>query len=218
MRIVFIGADRTTVATARRLVDRGHEVIVVERNKQRIDELSETLDCGFIHGDGSRPDVLRETGPEQCDFLFCMSADDQDNIIASLVGESLGFKRVITSISEQQYDPICHELGLTDIINPSYTISRYLTDMVSGIDAFELASALKYSARLFTFVAKKEDAGKVEELKLPSDSQAICYYRDGTFHLASSASSLKEGDEVVVLTDESNLQELRERWSPKKAG
>lgn len=218
MRIVFIGADPTAVATTRRLVDRGHEVIIIEQDKGRIDALSESLDCGFIHGDGSRPEVLREVSPEQCDFLFCMSSDDQDNIIASLVGESLGFKRVVTSISEQEYDPICHELGLVDIINPSYTISRYLTDMVSGIDAFELASALKYSARLFTFVAKDEDAVTVEELELPKNSKVICYYREETFHLAGPESALRKGDEVVVLTDETNLKELRERWAPKKAG
>lgn len=216
MRIVFIGADRTTVATARRLVGRGHEVVIVERDKAKIDELSETLDCGFIHGDGSRPDVLREVGPEQTDFLFCMTDDDQDNILASLVGESLGFKRVVTSIADQQYDPICRELGLTDTINPSYTISRYLTDMVGGVDAFELSSALKYSARLFTFVAAKEDAVTVGDLNLPTQSQAICYYRNETFHLAGADTALKEGDEVVVLTHEKNLQELRERWSPKK--
>jgi len=217
MRICFLGTGTTVVATARTLVDAGHEVVLVDVDAARVEELSETLDCGFVNGDGSKPDVLRQVGPDQTDFLFCMMPEDQDNIIASLVGESLGFRRVVTSIADQEFDPICHQLGLNDVINPTSTISRYLSDMVEGIDTFELSSTLKYSARLFTFVAEKGDSKKVEELAFPDRSRVICYYRGETFHLAEPDTELKAGDEVVVLTDEDNLQALRERWSPRKA-
>jgi trk system potassium uptake protein TrkA len=44
------------------------------------------------------PNILREVNPEQTDFLFCLTDSDQANVIASLVGRSLGFKRVVTSI------------------------------------------------------------------------------------------------------------------------
>lgn len=217
MRICFLGSGTAAVATARHLVDSGHEVILVDLNRERLDELSESLDCGYIHGDGSKPDILREVGPEQTDFLFCMMSEDQDNIIASLVGESLGFKRVVTSITDQEFDPICHQLGLTDVINPTSTISRYLADMIGGIDSFELSSTLKHSARLFTFVATASEAAKVGDLDLPDHSRVICYYRDAAFHLVSSDTLIKEGDEVVVLTDERHLKTLRERFAPKKA-
>jgi trk system potassium uptake protein TrkA len=56
------------------------------------------MDCSFLQGDGSQPDILREVNPEQTDFLFCLTDSDQANVIASLVGRSLGFNRVVTSI------------------------------------------------------------------------------------------------------------------------
>ena len=41
--------------------------------KTNIDELSDEMDCSFLQGDGSRPDILREVNPEQTDILFCLT-------------------------------------------------------------------------------------------------------------------------------------------------
>ena len=49
MRAVFLGAGSLTVSTARVLLKRGHEVVVIERDKDVIETLSEEIDCGFIH-------------------------------------------------------------------------------------------------------------------------------------------------------------------------
>jgi trk system potassium uptake protein TrkA len=143
MRTVFIGAGEVSIETAKALVKKGHEVIIIETDKAKIDELSEEMDCSFLQGDGSRPDILREVNPEQTDFLFCLTDSDQANVIASLVGRSLGFKRVVTSIRDEQFEVICHELGLKDTIIPSRTISRYLEDMVGGSKNVELSTVLK---------------------------------------------------------------------------
>jgi hypothetical protein len=71
MRTVFIGAGEVSIETAKALVKKSHEVIIIETDKAKIDELSEEMDCSFLQGDGSRPDILREVNPEQTDFLFC---------------------------------------------------------------------------------------------------------------------------------------------------
>ena len=55
MRVVMIGISQITVMAAGLLLDHGHEVVIVERDKEKIDNFSDKLDCGFIHGDGSTP-------------------------------------------------------------------------------------------------------------------------------------------------------------------
>ena len=107
MRAVFVGAGSLTVNTARVLLKRGHDVVLVERDRDTIDDLEDELDCGFIHGDGSRPMILREADPEGSDVLFCLTGDDQTNIIAGLVGRSLGFERVVTKIENPEFEHVC---------------------------------------------------------------------------------------------------------------
>ena len=60
MRIVFIGATGQVVESARSLLENGHEVVIVDAGQERLRPLEEMgLDCGLVHGDGSRPDVVR---------------------------------------------------------------------------------------------------------------------------------------------------------------
>jgi trk system potassium uptake protein len=155
MRTVFVGAGKVSIETARALIKKGHEVVIIETDKAKIDELSEVMDCSFLHGDGSQPNLLHEVNPGQTDFLFCFTNSNQANVIASLVGRSLGFSRVVTSISDPKFEGICRELGLKDTINPSRTISRYLEDVVGGDENVELSTVIKDEARFFTLIAKK---------------------------------------------------------------
>ena len=218
MRMVFIGANAVAVHTAQILLKRGHEVIIVEHDKERIDALSEELDCGFVHGDGGTPDILRETDPHKTDFLLCLTGNDQTNIIASLVGRSLGFKRVVTQIANQQYEHICIELGLNDTIVPARTIARYLADMSAGHDMLEVSAMIKGEARVFFFVVTDKDAVAVADLDLPAETRIICCYRDDKFTLPHPEDKLRAGDEVALITHSRNLPALEARWGNRNQG
>jgi trk system potassium uptake protein TrkA len=84
MRAVFLGGGALSVMTDRVLLNRAHEVIIIEQAKDRIDVLSDEFACGFIRSVGSKPAILRETDPRDIDFLFCLASNDQINIVASL--------------------------------------------------------------------------------------------------------------------------------------
>jgi trk system potassium uptake protein TrkA len=212
MRTVFVGAGEVSIGTAKALIKKGHEVVIIETDKAKIDELSEEMDCSFLQGDGSQPNILREVNPTQTDILYCLTDNDQANVIASLVGRSLGFERVVTSIGDPQFEVICRELGLQDTIIPSRTISRYLEDMVGGTENVDLSAVIKDEARFFTLIAKEEDAVAAKDLKLPADAKVVCYYRDGKFSHADEETTFRIGDEVVILTHSKNMLALQERW------
>jgi trk system potassium uptake protein TrkA len=206
-----------SVGTAKALIKKGHEVVIIETDKAKIDELSEEMDCSFLQGDGSQPNILREVNPAQTDILYCLTDSDQANVIASLVGRTLGFKRVVTGIADPQFEGICCELGLNDTIILSRTISRYLEDMVGGTENVELSTVLKDEARFFTLIANEEDTVAAKDLKLPAGAKVICYYRDGKFLHADEETTFRIGDEIVILTHSKNLPALQERWQPKPA-
>ena len=65
-------------------------------------------------------------------MLFCLTGSDQANIISSLVGRSLGFGRVVTKINDPEFEHICIELGLEDMIIPARTVGRHLAEMFEG--------------------------------------------------------------------------------------
>lgn len=213
MKAVFVGAGSLAVMTARRLLSHGHEVVMIDHNKARIDALAEELDCGFLHGDGSKPAVLREADPAKTHVLFCLTENDQTNILASLAGRSLGFKRVVPKIDDPEFEHLCVELGLQDAIIPARTTGRYLADMFEGRDHMEVIALIKDEARVFSFVAREEDEKPINELGLPAGSRVMFCYRDEKFTLPEPDSKLKKGDEVMIITHSKNIKELHDRWS-----
>jgi trk system potassium uptake protein TrkA len=218
MRVVFIGLSMLTIMTTRTLLRRNHEVVVIERDRDAIESLAEELDCGFLHGDGSKPAVLREADPGSTDFLFCLTGDDQTNIIASLVGRSLGFNRVVTKVEDDELEHICLELGLTDTIIPDYYIARHLSDIVEGQDIRELGLMIKGDARVFSFVAKKEDECALDALDAPGKARVICLYREGEFVLPEKGTRIKEDDEIVIISHRERLSDLIARWGTRVYG
>jgi len=209
MRIVIIGAGSLAVMTARQLLERRNEVIIIERERERIEELAEELDCGYIQGDGSKPAILREANPGASDLLLCLADDDQDNIIAGLVGKELGFERVAVRIEDPEYEHICIELGLENTIVPDRTIARFLVDLAEGQDPLELSGVVKAGVRFFQFVARAEHEGRAADLALPQETRAVIVYRDGRFLPVDADTEIRRDDEVVLVTHRKRLEELR---------
>ncbi len=216
MRIVFSGASQLTIMASQALIEKGHEVIIIEVDKDKIDQLSEELDCSFLHGDSATPAILSHVNPKNCDILFCLTESEQVSIITSLLGRSLGFKRVVTRIEDPDLEPLCRELGLEDIIIPTRTMSRHLENMVRGLDNIELSTVLRENVRFFTFIAHKDEATTVSELDLPEDSRVVFFYRDNKCYFVDNETKFREGDEVVILTRSEHLVDLNQRWNPQQ--
>jgi trk system potassium uptake protein TrkA len=156
---------------------------------------------------------LREADPTATDFLFCLCGTDQYNIIASLVGRSLGYRRVITRIEDPSYEHICIELGLEDIIIPDFTIASHLRDMCEGQNPLELSALVKGDARVFAFVAGKKDEGLLADLNPPEGSGLMFLYRDDKLVLPEADTALREGDEVLLISHAKVVPELQARWN-----
>lgn len=212
MRAIFVGASHTTVATARMLLKRGHEAVIIEQDKERIEALAAVLDCGFLHGDGGKPAILREVGPERTDVLYCLTDNDQANILASLVGRSLGFQRVVTKIQDPEFVHVCIELGLRDTIIPSLTIARHLGEMFDGHDPLEISAKIRGDARIFSLVVQDGNFKRPSELELPKKSRVVCLYRGDEWLLPDDDIRLAPDDEVVIITAAENIELLTERW------
>lgn len=212
MRTAFIGSNSLTLSTAELLLDAGHQVLIIERDRERIDVLADRLDAGFIHGDGTAPEVLKDAEPENTDVLFCLLESDQTNILAGLIGRSLGFTRVIPRVNDPQFQRICSELGLDDSVMPNRAVATHLKELLAGEQSLELSSLIRGSGSVLSVVASGDDSGPLEDLPLPKYSRIVCLYRENQFLLPESTDRLEPGDELILVADRKALDQLEARW------
>jgi trk system potassium uptake protein TrkA len=210
MRAIFVGTSPVTVMTARQLLGAGHDVVIIEEDDRRIEALGEELDCGFVHGDGSRPAVLEELSPGGDDVLFCLSNDDQNNIIASLVGQTMNFGRIITRIEDPDYQVICAKLGLNDVIVPDRDVAERLAETVEGHDATQLSVAVEGGIRFFHFLVPPRLAGRIDALDLPGESRVIVVTRDGESRIVGQDAEIRADDRLLIVTYKRDMQSLQQ--------
>ena len=213
MRAIFVGASTLSVMAARRLLKAGHDVVIIEEDEERISALSESLDCGFVHGDGSRPAVLEELSPSDKDMLFCLSSVDQDNIIASLVGQTMQFSSVITKIDDPDFQGICTKLGLDNLIIPDRDVGERLADMVEGHDISDLSAAVESGIRFFHFIAREQDVGRIDALDLPGQSRIIVITRGEESIIVDDHDELRKDDRVLVVAHRRDLDKLKKHFT-----
>ena len=117
MRIIVVGGSRFGIATLKHLLDKGHEAVLVDESRERLDDISDDVECGLIHGDGTLPSILREAMGDGADALMMLTNHDEANILGAAVGRSIGIERVVVQIIQTQLLPICEELGLEEVVN-----------------------------------------------------------------------------------------------------
>jgi len=211
MRIVIVGATKIAVATAQLLIDKGHQVTFIERSKARIEALSDELDCGFLLGDGSSPDLLREAGPDHTDVLFSLTSHDQTNIIAGLAARSLGYTRIVCLVDEADYEPLCRELGLEETLYPLRSVSRHLAYLTEHWGARSPDETIKHDAALY--VRHIEAELPAASLVLPDDARVIGYYRADRLEFPDPETVWQSGDELVILARGPALGKLDELFN-----
>ena len=218
MRIVIIGASQTAIETAKHLLENNHEVVIIETDQDRIDALSDTLECGFLCGDGSRPSLLREASPENTDVLLCLSNSDQSNIIAALVGRALEFERVILKIGDPEFQPICAELKLNEVFLPDQEFGRSLLSLVETHKRIGLTAEIQGDLRFFNLKVTKDETGKLADLELPDGARAVALTRDSDSRIIDEETTLKVDDEVLILTPADEMETLNERFENAGGG
>jgi trk system potassium uptake protein TrkA len=209
MRIVIIGASRLGVRLAEEWIKAGQRVLIIEKDRQRIEILQDKLDCGFLHGDGSQPGLLREADPGNTDLLLCLSSHDQSNIIAGLAARSLGYKRVITLVEEESYLPLCEELGLEDVLVPTLSLSHRLQKMAESKATYDAGDLQQFGAGLYALDVTTEMLDEQGRPDLPKKFSPLWFFREDKLYFLDDGSGLLAGDRLILLGKGVSTEELK---------
>ena len=216
MHITILGASRFGVATAKQMIADGHEVVLIDEDRARLDELSEELDCGMIHGDGTLPSVLRDAFGDGSDAFVALTNEDDVNILASIVAKSVGYERVIPQIVRPELLTIAEELSLDETITPHESIARSIASALEQHTRFETDLSLRNELRILSLhVPDTMEPVTIGDLKLPGSSRVIARIREGSETLADSDTELRPGDAIMIVVDHDDQETVQKLFNSK---
>src|SRR5450756_706393 len=113
MYIVVVGGGKVGYYLTRELLEQGHEVLLIERQPERVDKITEILGNVAVLGDGCEVAVLSEAGAARCDVLVTVTGDDEDNLVSCQIGKNhFHVPRTIARINNPENEHIFHLLGI----------------------------------------------------------------------------------------------------------
>lgn len=212
MRILITGGGDIGRITAERLIGAGHEVMLVDEEREACERLATELDAIVICGDATRPDILEKAGIEEAELVIALSGSDKMNLITALVAKEYGVKRVIVKLDDTAFNTVCRKLGVEEIVNPKTATAKHIADMTKRPHALEVSTLVGGEIRVFSAqIRKDEHAGsRLEDIKLKEGMLPVVIEREGEYFLASGGFKLMKGDKLTVLYEEGELERLQE--------
>ncbi|TMD37206.1 MAG: TrkA family potassium uptake protein [Chloroflexi bacterium] len=116
MYVIVVGGGTVGYYLSRDLVERGHEVTLIERDGKRADWLETQLGSIVMRGDGCEVRFLAQTGIERADAIIAVTADDEDNLIAlQMAKKHFKVKNVVARIYDPERAEAYEKIGLHTI-------------------------------------------------------------------------------------------------------
>jgi len=136
-KILIIGGGNIGFNLAKDLEEtvEGIRIKIIEKDKERAELIASELNNTIvINGDGLDEAILKEANLDEIETVLCLTNDDEDNIMASVLAERSGTnKRTIALVNKQNYSLLQSSLNIDDLVDPRMmTVSTILKHVHKG--------------------------------------------------------------------------------------
>jgi trk system potassium uptake protein TrkA len=214
MYIIIVGGGQVGYYLSKQLVEDGHEVLVIEKDAAKCQQITDELGDIALRGDGCEGVTLQAAGTGRADLFIAVTGDDEDNLVACQVAKSkFDVRRAVARINNPRNEVIFKKLGIDTTVSstalilanieqelPSHPLIPLLTIKGSGLEIVEVKVPPSSS-----IVGKR-----LGEVLLPQQCLiALIIDEEGVPRVPTSDTTIRAGDEVVAVTRSESKDALR---------
>jgi trk/ktr system potassium uptake protein len=210
--LLVVGAGKVGWNLTRELIDKGHEVTLIEADRERYLTVEQELEHRVLYGDASELWVLERAGIQRAAMVIAVTGDDEDNLlICQVAKDKYHVDRVIARVNNPRNRQHFELLGVKPYVSATDLILRLIEREVPRYGLVHLLDLADAKIEIIDLLIgeKAPVVGKrVDELDMPKGSLLISVLRDGTGFVPTAETVLQGGDEVLAVLDPSVEEEL----------
>ena len=219
MYIVIVGAGgigkRLTELT---LKDGNHNVIVIDKDQARCEEIARKYDAVAINADATQEDTLDESEVKKADVLVTTTDDDATNLMVVSLAKNKGVKHLISVVNQEESKPMYMEKGVKMVKSPNIVMAEHLYKSIKHPTVEEYMNVGVY-AEIFRLPINSNSklSGKtITDIGLPKKSLIVAVERDRKFIIPTDDIELFSGDKVTVLAHKDQVNRVASLFSEEK--
>jgi len=193
MKIIIVGAGEVGFHIAQRLSEENQNVVLIDKDPQKIKRITEKLDVQALLGGGTSPQVLREAGIREADMLVAAADSDEVNLISCLMAKNLNpYMLKVARIRSPEYLEE-KELFGQDLLG----IDRVINPESEMVDAILRVMEVPGASEVIDFVGGRV---KLIGFTIPEDS-SFCGHKLASFRGLEETvlvGAIARGDEVLI--------------------
>ena len=208
---MIVGGGKSSYYLAKILLQARIDVRIIERNKERCEELSVALPkATIINGDGGDESLLQEEGLEYIESFVPLTGIDEENIILTLYANQVSNAKVVTKVNRINFDNVLSQLNLGSVVYPRHLTAESIIAYVraksasgDGDDILTLYHLFdqKVEAIEFNISEKSKATGVPFSVLSFKDNVLIAFInRNGKIIIPSGSDTIEVGDTVMVVT------------------
>jgi len=127
MRVVVVGYGRVGRRAVAQLLERGHEVTLIDKEAVRLRGAVDFPNVKLVQGDGTDVDVQRQAGVEHADLFLALPREDNVNLMAAQVARLIfQVPRAIARVYEPSHRDVTDDGQLITVCPTLYTVDAIM--------------------------------------------------------------------------------------------
>ena len=209
MKIIIFGANELGSMIATEFYT-DNDITVIDDEKFKVDAFNK-LDVGFISGNASNIEILKQANIKDADVFIACTASDELNIVACLTAKRISTVRTMCFVRKEEYKS---SLGLAkdaeyncdfyidNIIWPEELMTQEIFRIITVAKALDVENFADGRARLLEYKIAENSIlvnSMIRNCEFPKDTVIVGITRDSELFIPNGETVLHEGDKVIFM-------------------
>jgi trk system potassium uptake protein TrkA len=201
--VLVIGGGKVGYYLTKELIDSGHEVVLMEKDRDRASQIADEVGSIVIAHDGCEGTYLAQAGANRADIVEAVTGDDEDNlVICQMAKHHFDVPRTIARVNNPKNEALFKHLGVDELISPTRMI---LGSIEQDIPVHELLHLAPLGEGELELIEARLQAGSPaigkapRDIPMPEGCSLFAVIRDGVPVPLRPDTVLGEGDKVIAI-------------------
>lgn len=216
MDVIIIGAGNVgyTIAEA---FSRIHNVMMVDLDEKRVNDVQEMLNVGTLQANGASPVVLQNIITKSTGMILAVTQSDEVNMFSCMAAKAINPE--IQTVARIRNSDYIYEikgtgkfLGADHIISPELLTADKMAQIALIENAVDIENLDQMGLLVVTFIVRKEHENILGEavinLKMPDLASFVAIYRGEEVIVLNETARLKVGDLICVMGKKEGIDQF----------
>ncbi|ACB83853.1 potassium channel family protein [Natranaerobius thermophilus] len=204
MKIILVGGGNKVHYLAKTFISQGHELTLINNEKEYCRDLAKRFDVNIVYGDGTKPNILEDAEVLTADLVMAVTPKDPDNlVICQLANKVYEVDKTFAIVNDPDNIEIFKKLGVDTVISTADIITSLIKQKISVEDISNIFSLEEGKVTVMEVKISSNfpvTGQKLQDIPLPRQSIIGCIIRNSESIVPSGDTAIEVGDKLLILS------------------